>query len=147
MNYGLVEAGVITQAIVATESFVAKLDGTWIELPYGVSKNWNYDGADFTDENGDPPPIKPVKYRTLLNGMEWVDTFTDTEWAWLKVQRAADTAAGTKLDRLMDAIRWTDSINLQAAQMDNFYTWLSDQGIPGGQTRIDELRQGIPDVD
>lgn len=81
--------------------------------------------------------------RYILTGAEWVGRFTDDEWAWLKTRRDDGTAAGKQLDRLMDAVRWTDSIRVEpgaSAQTDAFYDWLLAEGIPGGQSRIDELR-------
>ena len=95
-------------------------------------------------KNGNPPPERPeAGPRYLLTGPEWVLTFTDAEWAWLKVQRNSGTAAGDQLDRFMDSIRWTDSINVASSSVDPFYDWLLTNGIPGGQGRIDELRSGI----
>ena len=147
MNYGRVDSGVIVEHLVASAAYIEALPNAadWVELPFGVGIGWNYDGANFTDENGDPPPPPPpsLLYRTLLTGAEWVSLFTDDEWAWLKTQRQATTAAGKALDKMMDAIRWTDSVNVASPTMDPFYTWLLNQGLPGGQTRIDELRQGI----
>ncbi len=77
--------------------------------------------------------------RYILDGWEWVGTFTETEWAWLKTQRQTSD----QLDQLMDAIRWTNSVDVSSASMDGFYNWLLANNIPGGQTRIDELRAGI----
>lgn len=140
-RYGLVENEIIVQVIKASATFNFP-PGQWVELPYGVSEGWNYDGQNFTDPNGNPPPTPappPPQYRTLLYGTEWVEEFTDAEWAWLKTKRATSD----RLDQMMDAIRWTNSIDVASPNMDEFYTWLLNNGIPGGQTRIDELRQGI----
>jgi len=143
-NYGKIEAGVVTQAIVADATFIATLPGTWLELPYGVGIGWNWDGANWTNYQGDPPPTPPAaRPRYLLTGSEWVMLFTQDEWAWLKTRRNDGTTAGKQLDKMMDAIRWTDSVNVAAESMDPFYDWMLAQGIPGGQTRIDELRAGV----
>jgi hypothetical protein len=116
--------------------------GEWLAQPYGVGIGWTRVGAVWTGPNGEPQPVPPVpvpRYRTLLTGPEWVEAFNDTEWAWLKTQRAMVT----RLDQMMDAIRWTDSVNVASPNMDEFYNWLLNNGLPGGQTRIDELRAGI----
>lgn len=99
---------------------------------------WTYDGQDFT-----PPAPSAPTYRTVLRGPEWVEAFTDVEWKWLKARRNDGTAAGDRLDQMMDAVRWTNSVDVAASTMDEFYTWLLNEGIPGGQTRVDELREGI----
>lgn len=144
MNWGELSGGVVIQAIVADAAFVDSLPGTWIELPYGVGVGWSWDGVDWTGPNGEAPPVEPgPALRYVLAGWEWVDRFTDAEWKWLKTQRAADTPAGRRVDRLLDAIRWTDSVDVSSTNMDPFYQWLLDNSIPGGQTRIDELRAGI----
>ena len=88
-----------------------------------------------------PPP----DYRTILSGTEWTEAFTDQEWKWLKTQRAIDDNPGRRLDQMMDAIRWTNSIDVASSNIDEFYTWMLNQGIPGGQARIDVLREGIPE--
>ena len=85
----------------------------------------------------------PLETRYVLTGPEWVTTFTDDEWAWLKVQRALTTSSGKQLDKFMDAIRWTNSIDVSSSTVDPFYDWLLTNGIPGGQTRVDELRAGV----
>jgi hypothetical protein len=138
MNYGEIESGIVVQAIV---SQVAP-DLNWVELPYGVGVSWNYDGTDFTDSDGNPPPTdRPLveTHRFILSGTEWVEAFYETEWSWLKVQRATVD----RLDQMMDAIRWTNSIDVSSPNMDEFYTWLLNNGLPGGQARVDELRAGI----
>jgi hypothetical protein len=131
-----------------TQEFIDTLPNPadWVECPWGVSAGWNYDGANFTDANGDGPTPEPppkIKYRTLLTGPEWVSTFTDAEWQFIKTHRSDGTPAGDNLDRMMDAIRWTNSIDVASPNIDEFYTWLLNNGLPGGQARIDELRQGI----
>lgn len=149
-SYGLNELGTIVEAIKADAAFIATLPNAadWVELPYGVGVGWTYDGSDFTGPNGESPPTDPStlpQYRYLLTGPEWVSTFTDAEWAWIKEERRVDpsTNASKALDKMMDAIRWTNSVDVSSSTMDPFYTWLLNNGIPGGQTRIDELRAGI----
>ena len=145
-TFGRVDAGVIVNAIMADQEYIDTLPDAadWVALPFGVGVGWSYDGVDFTDENGNPPPERPeAGPRYLLTGSEWVLTFTDAEWAWMKVQRTSGTAAGDQLDQFMDAIRWTDSIDVSSTNVDPFYDWLLTNGIPGGQGRIDELRSGI----
>ena len=139
-NYGELDAGVVVNAIVAGAEFIATLPNAadWIELPYGVGVGWTWNGSVWTGPNGESPlpePVEPGNY--ILSGGEWVERFTDAEWAWLKTQR--ETTA--RLDQMMDAIRWTDSINIKpGGNMDEFYAWLLSNGLPGGQARIDELR-------
>jgi hypothetical protein len=104
---------------------IPDLSDTYLRRPY-VNGVW---GA---------PPALPPNY--MISGPAWVERFTDQEWKWLKGQRAIDNAAGNRLDQMMDAIRWTNSIDVSTANMDEFYNWLLAQGIPGGQARIDVLR-------
>lgn len=137
MIYALIQDGAVVNVIVATPQTIGEFPGTWVELTAG-GLGWLYDGSTFTA----PPPAEPV-YRKLLTGTEWVLTFTDAEWAWLKTQRALTTAAGKQLDKFMDAIRWTNSIDVASPTVDTFYSWLLTNNIPGGQTRIDELRAGV----
>ena len=123
-------------------------DGEWLPQPYGVGVGWTRVGTVWTGPNGETQPVEPVPvpvYRKLLSGWEWVDTWTDAEWDWIDVQRNTTprTTAIKELRRLMDAIRWTDSVNVASTNVDPFYNWLLNNGIPGGQTRIDELREGI----
>lgn len=148
MNYGHITGGIVDEAIIATQEFIDGLPNAseWVELPYGVGMGWSYDGANFTDSEGNPPPATPPPdYRTLMTGPEWVSTFTDDEWDWIDTQRNTEprTPAIKELRRLMDAIRWTNSIDVSAESITPFYDWLLNNGIPGGQTRIDELRQGV----
>jgi hypothetical protein len=143
-NFGHILAGVIDQAIVADQDYIDSLStaNEWVELPFGVGIGWNYDGTDFTDSEGNPPPTPPEdvpQYRFILSGTEWVERYYETEWAWLKVQRATVD----RLDQMMDAIRWTNSIDVSSPNMDEFYNWLLNNGLPGGQARVDELRAGI----
>lgn len=142
-TYGRVDPNnlLIVETVVADAEYIAGLSGLWVEIPYGVGIGWGYLEGLWTGPNGEPlptPPTPPGDY--ILSGWEWVERFTDDEWAWLKVQRTADTNAGRQLDRLMDAVRWTASIDVSSTNIDPFYAWLLAQGIPGGQSRIDELR-------
>lgn len=115
--------------------------GTWYDVTgLGVGKRWTTSDNGATWEAPIPPPVPP---QFILSGSDWVGRFTDDEWAWLKSQRQATTPAGKKLDRLMDAIRWTNSVDVSSPTMDPFYQWLLDNGIPGGQARIDELRESL----
>ena len=148
MNFGHLDPGnIVDEAIVADQQFVDTLPNAadWMELPYGVGIGWEWTGSAWLGTEGQSPPIEPVSYRTLLLGPEWVATFTDDEWAWLKTQRVLTTAAGKGLDKMMDAIRWTNSVDVASENMDVFYNWLLNNSIPGGQTRIDELREGLPE--
>jgi len=85
----------------------------------------------------------PTVYRTMLHPAEWVDLWTDAERSWLKTQREANTNAGRRLKDLWDAIITTNAIDVAAPQLDGFYNWLLNEGIPGGQGRINVLRQGV----
>jgi hypothetical protein len=142
-SFAHVESGIVTAIIIASQSFIDVLPAPaeWFECPVGVAIGWSFDGTTFTDENGNPPPdpVEIIKLRYILSGAEWVERFTDQEWAWLKVQRVAND----RLDQMMDAIRWTNSIDISSPNIDEFYNWMLNNGIPGGQARIDELRAGI----
>jgi hypothetical protein len=89
------------------------------------------------------PKTKPDNY--ILTGSQWVMRFTDDEWDWIKTQRKVTpaTAASKELDKMLDAIQFTNSVDVNSANMDPFYNWLLNNGIPGGQTRIDELREPV----
>jgi len=144
-NYGEMSGNTVIKVIAAEEDYILTQPGTWLLLPYGVGLDWTTadGGTTWVGPNGEEPsPPPPTKESYLLDGYEWVARFTDNEWAWLKQQRnvAPATNASKKLDRLMDAIRWTNSVDVSSSSMDPFYQWLLDNGIPGGQTRIDELR-------
>jgi len=146
-NYGEMSSGEVIRAIIATQDVIDTLPGTWLELPYGVGVGWTTadGGTTWLSPEGQSPPDEPSTTEPpsyLMDGYEWVARFTDDEWAWLKQQRNVTPAtnASKKLDRLMDAIRWTNSVDVSSSNMDPFYQWLLDNGIPGGQTRIDELR-------
>lgn len=121
---------------------IATLPGTWVECPYGVETGWQWVDPDWVHPDGRDLPTEPLPEDTyLLTGSQWVERFTEVEWKWLKTRRNDGTAAGDRLDQMMDAIRWTNSINVAPGQpIDEFYEWLLNQGLPGGQTRIDELR-------
>lgn len=149
MNFGNISTGIVSDAMVAEQSFIDTLPtpSDWIELPYGVSNGWMWSQAQgFLDDNGDPPPPEPtrIKYRTLLYGAEWVEQFTSDEWDWLKTRRDDETTAGKRLDQMMTSIRWLNAVDVASENLSEFYDWLVAQGIPGGQTRVDELRRGIP---
>ena len=135
-----IEGGIVANVIIAEPLDIGNLPGEWVDVTNeaAVGMGWGYSGGVFTE----PAPAPPVT-RYLLTGAEWVSTFTDTEWAWLKTQRLLTTATGKQLDKFMDAIRWSDSINVESANVDPFYSWMLNNGIPGGQTRIDELRAGV----
>lgn len=142
-NYGRVDpnTSIIVEAVVADADYIADLAGLWVLLPYGVGIGWEYLEGLWTGPDGQPPPqpqVPPGNY--ILSGWEWVERFTDAEWQWLKTRRNDGTSAGDQLDRLLDAIRWTNSIDVLSVNIDPFYAWLLAQGIPGGQSRIDELR-------
>ena len=131
----LIENGVVAGVSIGDQAWADQYGWMNIDAYPEVSVGWLYDGSTFT---APPPPTPTPDY--VLSGPEWVTRFTDDEWAWLKAQRAADTNAGRQLDKFMDAIRWTDSIDVSSPNVDPFYTWLLNNGIPGGQARIDELR-------
>ena len=117
--------------------------GNWIDITDNPEI-----GMKWTTPDGGTTWVPPVKVvappitRYNLTGKEWVGTFTPTEWQWLKTQRTTDD----ELDLMMDAIRWSETIHVRAGgPLDDFYQWLLDNGLPGGQTRVDELRVGIDD--
>jgi len=125
-------------------------DGEWLSQPYGVGIGWTRIGSVWTGPNGEAQPVEPPPpgptYRKLLMGAEWIELFTPAEWKWLKARRDDGTTAGDRLDQMLDSIRWLDAVNVEVGgSIDEFYNWLLNQGIPGGQVRIDELREGIID--
>lgn len=139
MKWGEISAGVVVRVVVASQS--PGVD--WVEVPYGVGIGWAWDGATWTGPDGQPQPVEPTTPGDfILSGPEWVDRFTDDEWAWIKAQRNQDPAtnASKALDKMMDAIRRTNSVDVSSPNMDPFYDWLLNNGIPGGQARIDQLR-------
>lgn len=146
MNWGELSGGVVQAAIVANYDFIQTLPnpGDWIELPYGVGVGWSWDGANWTGPSGESPPVEPTPPENyILDGWQWVSRFTDAEWQFIKSHRSDGTAAGDALDKMLDAIRWTNSVDVSSENMDPFYNWLLNNGLPGGQTRIDELRAGV----
>ena len=113
------------------------------EAPTGVSTGWVLRNGNYYGPNGETP-ADASGY--VLDNWEWRFRFTDAEWDWLVDKRDTTpaTTASKRLTRLMDAIMATASVNVEvgaATEMDEFYTWLLNNGIPGGQTRIDELRE------
>lgn len=146
MEYAHVEAGIVDRIILADSGFIATLPDAaeWYAAPYGIGIGWAYAAGVWTGPNGESPPTPPTEAPNyLLTGTEWVLRFTDAEWRWLKDQRALTTNAGKQLDRFMDAIRWTNSIDVSSPTVDVFYNWLLANGIPGGQARIDVLRAPV----
>lgn len=149
MKFGDISTGTVLTAIVAEQAFIdAKMPtpSDWAELPYGVGIGWTFSGGVFTGPDGQSPPPPPgPKYRTLLTSAEWVMFFTDDEWDWIdsKYTTTPRTNAIKELRKMRDAIRMTASVDVAHKNMNQFYTWLLNNGIPGGQTRIDELRQGV----
>jgi hypothetical protein len=143
-TYGELDAGVVITAIIAEQAFIDTLPSPsdWIVLPYGVGVDWEWSGSVWTGPDGESPPTEPaMPGNYLLTGPEWVERFTEVEWKWLKGKRVENNTAGERLDQMMDSIRWLNAVNVGVGgPIDEFYTWLLDQGIPGGQTRIDELR-------
>jgi hypothetical protein len=146
MDYAHIEAGIVDRIIIADETFIAGLPdaGEWVPSPYGVAVGWAYSAGVFTGPQGQPPPPPPGELPVyLMDGAAWVMRFTDAEWDWLAAQRKLTTAAGKQLNKMMDAIRWLNAVDVSSPNMDAFYNWMLAQGIPGGQTRIDELREPV----
>jgi hypothetical protein len=52
-NYGVIEDGVVVNAVLAEADFAAEQG--WVLLPDGVGPNWLYDGSTFSE----PPPYAP----------------------------------------------------------------------------------------
>lgn len=143
---------IVITVLDADDDLIATFPGTWVPRPWDVAVGWDYNGGTWVGPQGQPStgelyrpdPSAGVQVTYILPGAVWVDRFTDDEWAWLKAQRVLNTSEGKKLDKLMDAVRWTDSINVAVgSNSDPFYQWLLDNNIPGGQTRIDELREPL----
>lgn len=148
-NWIEVVSDTVVNVVVSSDTPSASTPGEYLPQPYGVGIGWTRSGGVWTGPAGETQPVEPPppgpQYRTVLVGAEWVATFTDNEWDWIDVQRntAPRTTAIKELRKLMDAIRWTDSVNVASTNIDPFYTWLLNNGIPGGQARIDELRAGV----
>tara|TARA_R110000787_G_scaffold44030_5_gene107842 strand:- start:145 stop:561 length:417 start_codon:yes stop_codon:yes gene_type:complete len=87
----------------------------------------------------------PPTIRKQLSGTEWVETWTDNEWGSLKTLRGADSNIGRKLDKLMDAIQITNSVDLEANRVVRFYDFLVLRGWVT-QARADELQAGIQET-
>jgi hypothetical protein len=152
MRFASITGGVVTNVVLVDDTDIF-LDAQWMAnnpadewvettAQPEVGIGWAYDGSVFIEP---PEPPHVPKYYVMVTGPEWVSLFTDAEWDWIDVQRETTprTNAIKELRRLMDAIRWTDSVNVASPNMDPFYNWLLNNNIPGGQTRIDELRLGI----
>lgn len=146
-SWGEIQGGFVVDTLKCDAAFIAATQPNpqdWMELPYGVAIGWAYDGQDFTGPSGESPPAEPapvIKYRTVLTSYEWFYLFTEAEWNWIKTKR--QTIA--RLDDLLIAIQTAAAVDIIHTNMDEFYAYLLAQGIPGGQTRIDELRQGVPE--
>lgn len=142
-HYGEMVADEVQQVIVAGPAFVQGLPGTWLELPFGVGVGWTTadSGATWVGPNGEAQPVEQDRpKRQLLTSYEWHMTFTEAEWTWLKAQRALHD----RLDQLMSGIQGAGATNIAVGgPLDEFYDWLLTNGIPGGETRIDELREGV----
>jgi hypothetical protein len=54
-NYGVIEGGVVVNAVLAEADFAAEQG--WVLLPEGVGPTWLYNGATFSE----PPPYIPPK--------------------------------------------------------------------------------------
>lgn len=128
----------VTEVIVATPAEVAALPSPedWIPCPKQVQVDWTFTGGDWFDPAGNPlkKTIAPEKF--ILTPDEWVLRFTNTEWAWLKTERASDDG----LDRIMDAIDKMVAIPLRSPPLDLFYFLLLGLSFPGGLPRIEALR-------
>jgi len=54
-SYGVIEGGVVVNAVLAEEDFAAEQG--WVLLPEGVGPNWLYDGSTFSE----PLPVVPTQ--------------------------------------------------------------------------------------
>jgi len=54
-SYGVIEGGVVVNAVLAEEDFAAEQG--WVLLPEGVGPNWLYDGSTFSE----PLPYVPTR--------------------------------------------------------------------------------------
>lgn len=52
MVYGIIENGIVANAVLATPEYAA--EHGWVELPAGAGIGWRYDGHAFS-----PPPLPP----------------------------------------------------------------------------------------
>jgi len=140
--YAVVQAGVVTNKIEVETSEVPNLPAgpEYVDISAVAPQpntGWTYVDPDFF-----PPTVDPVT-RYVLTQPEWIGLFTDAEWNWVKKERVKETAAGYAMDRMMDRIDKLGEVDVSAPEMDPFYDYLVNNGLPGGQTRIDELRAGV----
>jgi len=138
-EYAEVENGVAVNVIIAEPEFIAEQPGTWVDITNeaGVGIGWQWDGTTWTE----PAPPAPVT-RYVLTGLEWVQTWTEDEWRSLKTLAQQDTTPGRRLDQLLDAIKLTNSVDLESGTMQQFYSYIVAQGWIT-QARADELQAGI----
>jgi len=125
--------------IIAEQDFIDTMPGTWVDITgeAGVGIGWQWNGT--TWRAPEPPP---TVYRKILSGLEWVETFTADEWRSLKSLSQQDTTPGRRLDQLLDAIKLTNSVDIASPKMQQFYSYLVNQGWIT-QARADELQTGI----
>jgi len=150
MNFGRLMGGTVDAVISADQAFIDTLPDSadWVELPFGVWIGWTLAGAVWTGPDGEAPPAEPAPvttYRYLLTGWEWVNLWDETEWDFLQTKRKDGTNAGKQLNRLMDAIRWTDSVNVRSDNMNPFYSWILANYPTDPAARVEALRQGVVD--
>jgi len=152
-NWIEVVSDTVINVVVSKGTPSAPTAGEYLPQPYGVGIGWTRSGGVWTGPAGEAQPVEPPppgpQYRKLLTGWEWVATWTDSEWRQLKRAASGDLSptpitdnVSQKLDQLLDAIRWTDSVNLEAQKMKSFYDYLVSQGFIT-QARADELQEGI----
>ena len=137
MRQAKIENGVVTQVIRATNEEALVLGGEWIDVTgTAVSIKDLYDGNVFS-----PAPYVP-RYRTLLTAEEFVDSWSSAEWRSLKNLAAGTGNVAEKLDQLLDAIKLTNSFDVNGTKAGQFYGYLVTQAFIT-QARADELQLGI----
>lgn len=105
-----------------------------------MGRVWNGTGYD------DPPAV----FRTLLNYQEWTETWTEDEWDTLRIAIRDNIYNGNpipeafrkRLNKWHDAIRVTNSIDVQGAMYDDLLTRFVNAGFITAQRKA-ELQAGI----
>ena len=134
-RYAKIESGIVTNVIIAEAIDIGGIPGQWIDVTNIIAApGYSYSGGVFTA----PAPV----YRKLLSGIEWIETWTDQEWRTLKNAATQDNAVGRTLDKFLDAIRITNSLDLNSTRATQFYNYLEASGFITAQRKA-ELTQGV----
>ena len=143
IEIGLVESDIIVNVSFGSPQWVARElaenGDVWEDISAvpGCGIGWLKSGGAFIE-----PPAGPTQYKTLLTPVEFVDIWEDTEWNLIKGQRVLDTSIGRKIDKYLDAIVLTNSVDIT----DSKFIALVDRMETAGAidaARATELKLGI----